>query len=98
MAKISTNYRMTSASLKRYIVLLFLIFGFVTKAQNIPKKPDILYPVYDKTGLLSDSEKDLLNQKLIKFADSTSTEIEVIILPTTDGEDVNYLATMYGEK
>jgi len=89
---------MISASLKRYIVALFLIFGLFSKAQLVPEKPAVLYPVYDKAGLLSESEKDALNQKLIKFSDSTSTEILVVILPTTSGEDVNYLATMYGEK
>lgn len=75
-----------------------MIFGLLSKAQSVPEKPAVLYPVYDKAGLLSESEKDALNQKLIKFSDSTSTEIEVIIIPTTGGEDVNYLATMYGEK
>ncbi|MBO6200812.1 MAG: TPM domain-containing protein, partial [Chryseobacterium sp.] len=89
---------MISASLKRYIFSVFLVFGLFIKAQLVPEKPAVLYPVYDKANLLSASEKDALNQKLIKFSDSTSTEIEVIILPTTNGEDVNYLATMYGEK
>lgn len=92
------NYPMISASLKRFAFALFLIFGLFIKAQLVPEKPAVLYPVYDKANLLSESEKDALNQKLIKFSDSTSTEIEVIILPTTNGEDVNYLATMYGEK
>ena len=92
------NYPMISASLKRYIFSVFLVFGLFIKAQLVPEKPAVLYPVYDKANLLSASEKDALNQKLIKFSDSTSTEIEVIILPTTNGEDVNYLATMYGEK
>lgn len=92
------NYPMISASLKRYIFALFLIFGLFSKAQLVPEKPAVLYPVYDKANLLSESEKDALNQKLIKFSDSTSTEILVVILPTTSGEDVNYLATMYGEK
>lgn len=92
------NYPMISASLKRYIFALFLIFGLFSKAQLVPEKPAVLYPVYDKANLLSESEKDALNQKLIKFSDSTSTEILVVIVPTTSGEDVNYLATMYGEK
>ncbi len=98
MGKMSMNYPMISAFLKRYILALFLVFGLFSKAQLVPEKPAVLYPVYDKAGLLSESEKEALNQKLIKFSDSTSTEIEVIILPTTSGEDVNYLATMYGEK
>ncbi|WP_027376723.1 TPM domain-containing protein [Kaistella palustris] len=85
-------------SLKNLLLCLFLGFNIVVSAQKIPAKPAVLYPVYDEVGLLTKSEKDQLNQKLIKFSDSTSTEIEVIIIPTTGGEDVNYLATMYGEK
>ncbi len=82
----------------KLVFVLLLALGLLAKAQLVPEKPAVLYPVYDKANLLSESEKDALNQKLIKFSDSTSTEIEVIILPTTNGEDVNYLATMYGEK
>lgn len=65
---------------------------------TVPPKPAVLYPVYDEAGLLTENEKQQLNDKLIKFEDSTSTEIEVIIIPSTKGEDVNYVATMYGEK
>ncbi|WP_300669153.1 YgcG family protein [Soonwooa sp.] len=79
------------------IVVLLSFFGNLT-AQNIPEKPKVLYPVYDQANLLSQQEKDMLNQKLIKFSDSTSTEIQVIILPTTNGQDINFLATMYGQK
>lgn len=85
-------------SLKSFLAVLFLGLSVLIFAQKIPEKPAILYPVYDQVGLLTSAEKDELNQKLIKFSDSTSTEIEVIIIPTTGGEDVNYLATMYGEK
>ncbi|MPS66329.1 MAG: methanol dehydrogenase [Chryseobacterium sp.] len=78
--------------------LLLCFYGLVSAQYTIPKKPPILYPVYDEANLLSQQEKDKLNDKLIKFADSTSTEIEVIIIPSTKGEDVNFLATMFGEK
>lgn len=70
----------------------------VSAQYTIPKKPAILYPVYDEAGILSESEKQSLNDKLIKFEDSTSTEIEVIIIPSTKGEDVNFLATMFGQQ
>jgi uncharacterized protein len=85
-------------SLRNFFAFLFLGLNLFVFSQRIPAKPKILYPVYDEVGLLTPTEKDRLNQKLIKFADSTSTEIEIIIIPTTDGEDVNYLATMYGER
>ena len=85
-------------SLKRLLSFLLLGFTLLITAQNIPKKPAVLYPVYDQAGILTAQQKETLNQKLIKFSDSSSTEIEVIIIPTTGGQDVNFLATMYGEQ
>lgn len=85
-------------SLKIFIFFLICWFQLGLAQYSIPTKPNVLYPVYDEVGLLSQEEKDLLNTKLIRFADSTSTEIEVIIIPTTKGEDVNFVATLFGEK
>ncbi|WP_326982197.1 TPM domain-containing protein [Chryseobacterium sp. MYb264] len=86
-------------SLKIVFSFLFVCFyTFVSAQYSIPDKPRILYPVYDEAEILSNQEKNDLNSKLIKFADSTSTEIEVIIIPSTKGEDINFLATMFGEK
>ena len=86
-------------SLKIFFVSFLLCCSFLVTAQyKIPEKPTVLYPVYDEAGLLSETEKQTLNEKLIKFEDSTSTEIEVIIIPSTKGEDVNFLATQFGEK
>lgn len=78
--------------------LFFCFYTFVSAQYTIPPKPAVLYPVFDEAGLLTQQEKDELNNKLIKFADSTSTEIEVIIIPSTKGEDVNFLATMFGQQ
>lgn len=78
--------------------LLICFYTFVSAQYTIPTKPAVLYPVFDEANLLTAQEKDNLNKKLIAFADSTSTEIEVIIIPSTKGEDVNFLATMFGEK
>ncbi len=82
----------------KIFTFLFFCLTLSVWAQLVPQKPALLYPIYDEADLLSAQEEDLLNQKLIKFYDSSSTEILVIIIPTTKGEDVNYLATMYGEK
>ncbi len=90
---------MRSVFLKLFFLFAVATFFVRASAQyKIPKKPAILYPVYDEVGLLTDSEKELLNQKLIKFEDSTSTEIMVIIIPTTEGEDVNFVAWQFGEQ
>lgn len=92
------NCRMRLHSLKNFLLVFFLGLNVFVFAQLVPKKPAKIFPVTDNVGLLTQTEKDQLNQKLIKFYDSTSTEIAVIIVPTTSGEDINYLATMYGEK
>ncbi len=98
MGIIQTNYLMRLPSLRLFFILL-LAFGQQLFGQyTIPEKPAILYPVYDEVGLLTSSEKEQLNQKLIAFADSTSTEIEVIIIPSTKGEDINFLATQFGQQ
>ncbi|OBW42060.1 hypothetical protein AB670_01578 [Chryseobacterium sp. MOF25P] len=86
-------------SLKIFFTFIFICcYGFLSAQYTIPEKPAVLYPVYDEANLLTAQEKNELNNKLIKFADSTSTQIEIIIIPSTKGEDVNYLATMFGEK
>jgi len=85
--------------LKKFWLLCVLCLGIFLLAQyTIPDKPSVLYPVYDEVGILSQSEKEKLNQKLIKFEDSTSTEIEVVIISSTKGEDINFLATKFGQK
>lgn len=84
---------------KTVFSFLFLCFYVFVSAQfAVPEKPKLLYPVYDSANLLSQQEKDELNKKLIAFSDSTSTEIEVVIIPTTNGEDPNFAATMIGEQ
>ena len=93
------NFPMRLHSLKLLFLFFLICFYSTVSAQySIPEKPSVLYPVYDEGNLLTNQEKTELNNKLIKFADSTSTEIEVIIIPSTKGEDINYLATMFGEK
>ncbi len=93
----SYRMRLLSRNFLFTCILLFLSCGFFL-AQRVPPKPKLLYPVTDESGILTASEKKALDDKLIAFSDSTSTEIAVIIIPTTKGEDVNFLAIMYGEE
>lgn len=98
MEKIQTNCLMNLVSRKFLTLFTFLSFAALVLGQyKIPEKPTVLYPVYDEVGILSEQEKNTLNEKLIKFEDSTSTEIEVIIIPSTGGEDINFLAWEFGE-
>ena len=59
------NCRMRLPSLKIFFALLFLGLSVIAFAQLVPKKPAVLYPVYDQVNLLTAAEKEQLNQKLI---------------------------------
>ena len=86
---------------RHVIIAFFLVFCFTQSAIaqfNIPEKPKIETSVYDYINLLSSTEKVNLEQKLIRYSDSTSTQIVVAIISSTEGENINYLGAQWGEK
>lgn len=93
-------------SIKNYILALILSicssFLFIAHAQyNIPEKPvkkTEQTSVYDYAKLLSASEKSNLENKLIKYADTTSTQIVVVIINTTKGESIGILTPRWAHK
>lgn len=58
---------------------------------DIPEIPKFQTSVYDYANLLSSSEKSQLEEKLIKYSDSTSTQIVVITIESLKGEDIGIL-------
>jgi len=62
---------------------------------KIPETPKFQTSVYDYVDLLSPSEKSNLEQKLIKYSDTTTTQIVVAIISSTQGENINYLGTKW---
>ena len=83
-------------------ILLFslgLFFVQNVSAQfDIPEKPTFQTSVYDYINLLSASEKNNLEQKLIQYSDTTSTQIVVAVINSTNGENITYLGAQWGEK
>src|SRR5690606_18881240 len=77
-----------------FFVLLASIFSL--HAQNLPEAPNHL--VTDYTGTLSRSEIQTLERKLLAFEDTTSTQIAVVLVRTTDGYDVADYAVRLGQK
>ena len=85
---------------------LLFFFGFILIGSSlfgqfdIPEKPSKENPdsVYDYVGLLSGSEKATLENKLIKYSDTTSTQVVVAIVKTIKGENIGYLATQWAHK
>ncbi len=63
-----------------------LLFAFLSvNAQDIPKQPNPPRLVNDFVGgLLTDAQKNMLEQKLVAYNDSTSTQIVVVIVKTTE--------------
>lgn len=84
--------------LKVSLILLFLWCKPVWSQFEIPDKPALQTSVYDYTNLLTDQQKKQLSQKLVRYSDSTSTQIVITIIATTKGEDINYLGANWGQK
>ena len=76
------------------------LFSFLTSfAQfEIPKKPDFQTSVYDYANLLSAEEKTQLEEKLIRYSDSTSTQIIVATTTTINGEDIGILTPKWAQE
>ncbi len=67
--------------------LLLVQFGFAQF--NTPKKPDFQTSVYDFANMMSQSEAKQLEEKLIRYSDSTTTQIVVITTDNLNNEDIN---------
>jgi uncharacterized protein len=77
--------------------LLFFVTVFMgvhtLKAQNVLEKPSTPTLVTDLAGVLSPTEKQFLENKLVSVDDSSSNQIAVVILPTLDGYPIEEYAT-----
>ena len=65
---------------------------------KIPEKPSFQTSVYDYVNLLTKEQKSSLESKLVRYSDTTSTQIVVAIIASTEGENIAYLAANWGEK
>lgn len=87
---------------KRIFSLLILALLFAptwSKAQiDIPNKPRVATSVYDGADILSTSEEQHLTQKLIRYADTTSTQIVIATIPSIQGGSMDMLATDWAHK
>ena len=78
-----------------FVCLLVAQIGFAQF--TIPKLPDLQTSVYDYANVLSTQEKTQLEEKLIRYSDSTSTQIVVITIESLKGEDIGLLAPKWGQ-
>ena len=81
------------------LTVVFLLFVQVGFAQfDIPAKPKLQTSVYDYAAILDANQKAALEQKLIQYSDSTSTQIVVITVETINGEDIGILTPKWAHE
>ena len=80
------------------IVVLLLCCGLTFAQFDVPDKPKLQTSVYDYIDLLPAGQEKALEQKLIRYSDSTSSQIVIAIISSTKGEDINYLGAQWGQK
>jgi uncharacterized protein len=81
------------------LVLLFVFCGIYVQAQyTIPDKPSFQTSVYDYADVLSQKEEKELESKLIRYSDSTSTQIVVISVEDLKGEDIGILTPRWAQE
>lgn len=82
-------------------LILWFCAVFITMqvaAQTIPSPMNPPRLVNDFAGVLSAEEANALEQKLLAYNDSTSSEVTVVTLSTIDGDDVTRFAIQLGEE
>ncbi len=79
-------------------LIVCVIFTQISFAQfTIPEIPKFQTSVYDYANVLNSSEKSALEEKLIKYSDSTTTQIVVITIKSLKGEDIGILTPRWGQ-
>lgn len=75
-----------SFSTRFKFILIFILSVNLAMAQDFPAKPNRL--VNDYTGTLNSQQVQSLEQKLVAFDDSTSTQISVVLIKSLGPYDV----------
>lgn len=101
--KVSQKSRVENQSTK-VIFKLFLYFlvllnsSFLFAQFTIPEKPKFQTSVYDYANVLNTTEKTQLEEKLIRYSDSTSTQIVVITIESLKNEDIGILTPKWAQE
>lgn len=80
------------------VFILIAVFSYNLSAQDFPEKPVPPRLVNDLAGILSPREIDALEEKLVSFDDSTSTQIAIVTITDLKGYDIADYAQRLAEK
>ncbi len=81
-----------------FFLLIFIRLNSLYAQDDIPTKPALETSVYDYAHLFSGVQKAALEQNLIKYSDSTSTQIVVATVNTIHGKNIALYATEWAHK
>ncbi|WP_254244052.1 YgcG family protein [Hymenobacter sp. BRD128] len=90
------TFRLRSPAGWAWLLALWLGLVLAAQAQNVPARPDPPHLVNDLAGLMQPQEVAALEQKLVAYDDSTSSQIAVVTVPSLDGNDIaDYAQKLY---
>lgn len=85
--------------MKKLFLFVLALSGMIAQAQfTIPDKPSFQTSVYDYADVLNPTEEKELESKLIRYSDSTSTQIVVISVEDLKGEDIGILTPKWAHE
>ncbi|WP_299016366.1 TPM domain-containing protein [uncultured Polaribacter sp.] len=81
-----------------FLLTFLLSLSLFSQGFKIPEKPKFQTSVYDYVKLLSATEKQNLERKLVQYSDTTSTQIVLAVIPSTEGENIGFLGANWLSK
>jgi uncharacterized protein len=85
--------------MKRFLIFIIFVFTFLAGwSQQIPARPNPPRLVNDFTGTLTPDQQAALERKLVDYDDSTSNQIAIVIIPSTNDYDPVDYATKLGRQ
>jgi len=94
---------MSSSTIKRvltpwWLALLLVVVSFALHAQDIPERPNPPRLVNDLADILTPQQEQALEQKLVAYDDSTSTQIVIVTVKTLGNWEVEEFSHTIGDK
>jgi len=78
-------------------LLFFMAYGF-SHAQELPERPSPPALVNDFANIIGAQEQQALESKLVKYNNSTSTQITVVTIQSLEGNDIAEYSFRLGEQ
>lgn len=84
--------------IKQILLILALAISSLSQAQEIPERPKNQTLVNDFANVLTNSESNALEQKLLQFYANTGNQITLVTVKSLNGYDASSFAYEIGEK